>query len=129
MKKIINVIIIIFIIVGICLVEQILAQQYFKELNIKTSYLQSILSTTEDLNTNDVPYYTDDLFTYWDEKENILCTFINHKEFDDIGIEIDKLKTSISNNDKAKYLESLNLIKHFVTSYKHIFGINLQNIF
>lgn len=39
------------------------------------------------------------------------------------------MKTSLSNNDKEKYEESLNLIKYYVKSYEHVIGINLQNIF
>ena len=46
-KKIINVIIILFIIVTLCVVEQVLAQQYLRDLNTKTSYIQSILPTAE----------------------------------------------------------------------------------
>ena len=96
-KKIINVIIILFIIVTLCVVEQVLAQQYLRDLNTKTSYIQSILPTAENLNSNEIPYYTDELHTYWDAKKNILSTFVNHKDIEDIGIEINKMKTAISN--------------------------------
>lgn len=128
-RKIINVCIIIFIIASLCIVEQVLAQQYLKDLNTKTSYIQSILPTAESLNSNEIPYHTNDLHTYWDEKKNILSTFVNHKEIEDIGIEINKMKTAISNNDKEKYEESLNLIKYFISDYQYVVGINLQNLF
>lgn len=129
MKKAIYIIIIVLFITGICLIEQLLVQQYFKVLNERTSNISNILSTIEDLNTNDLPYYTDDLHKYWTAKENILCTFINHKDIEEIGEEISRMQTAIVNNDKDKYKESLNLIRYYIISYQHIIGINFQNIF
>ncbi|MDD4110277.1 MAG: DUF4363 family protein [Clostridia bacterium] len=128
-KKIINVLIIVLIITGLCVIEQVLAQQYFKELNIKASHIESIISTAENLSSNDIPYYTDDLSTYWHEKEIVLATFVNHKQIEDLGVEIDKLKTSIFNNNREQYVESLSLIKLYISNYEYLVGINLQNIF
>lgn len=130
MKKLIHISIIILFLVGICVTEQILFQRYFNELEGKTGNIINLLSVTENIKTeNDILYYTEELYTYWTKKENVLCTFINHKEIEDIGVEIDKMKTSISQNDKAKYEESLNLIVFYIGSYKHLMGINIQNIF
>ncbi len=127
-RKIIDISIILLFIVGICVAEQLISQHYFNEVNKKLDNIEVILSTTENLN-EEVSYYTDDLSTYWTSKQNILSTFVNNKEIDDVGVEIEKLQTAISNNDKAKYKESLNLIDFYIKSYEYLIGINLQNIF
>jgi hypothetical protein len=129
MKKLIHITIIVLFIIGICLTEQLLSDKYFNEVRERTANLSALLSVSQNLNENDIPYYTDELFTYWSQKESVLCTFVNHKEIDDIGVELNKMKTSLSNNDKEKYEESLNLIKYYVKSYEHVIGINFQNIF
>lgn len=129
MRKIINVSFIILVIIGICLAEQLLSSNYLNELSKKTDHIESLLYVTEDINLNDIPYFTDELYTYWSEKENILCTFVNHKEIDDIGVEINRLKTALKLNDRDKYEESLNLINYYTKSYQHVIRVNFQNIF
>lgn len=128
MKKIIHILIIVFFIAAVCVTEQLLVQEYLATLNQKTSNIKNLLATTEDLTLNDLPNYTDELDKYWNEKEKVLCTFINHKDIEEIGKEINIMKTAITNNDKSKYEESLNLVKYYLASYQHILGINLQNI-
>lgn len=127
-RKILHISIIILIVLGICITEQILAQGYFNEINKKVKNLEIVLSSVQELN-NDIAYYTDDLKTYWTKKENVLCTFVNHKDINDVGIEIEKMQTAISNNDTNQYYESLSLISFYIRGYQHLVGINLQNIF
>ena len=119
MRKIISVSIIFLFVCGICLTEQLLANKYFEVMTQKTSNIVSLLADTDDINTDDILFFTDDLTSYWTVKENILCTFINNKEIEDIGIELNKLKTAISNSNKESYEESLNLIKFYIKSCKH----------
>lgn len=120
---------IIVFIFGICLTEQLLSKEYLGEMNEKTTNIINVLSTTDDLNSNNIPLLTDDLSIYWQKKEAILCTFINHKEIEDIGVEISKLKTALNNSNKEIYEECINLIKFYIKTYQHLFGINFQNIF
>lgn len=128
-RKIVSVSIIFLFIFGICLTEQLISQEYFGVMGEKTANIITILSTTEDLNSKNIPFFTDDLASYWKAKENILATFINNKEIEDIGIELNKLKTALNNSNKESYEESINLIKFYIKSYEHLFGVNFQNIF
>ena len=129
MKKAIHISIIILFLIGICITEQILYQKYFEETTKKVEELRLVAETSTDVNTEDIISRTNDLENYWTKKESVLCTFINHKEIEDIGVEISKLKSAIKENEKHVLVESLNLISFYLKSYEHMIGINAQNIF
>lgn len=129
MRKVIHITIIILILIGLCLTEQLLSNKYLNELNDKTDELLSVVRTSEQVNTTEIANLADEITVYWTDKENVLCTFVNHKEIEDIGVELSKVKSSIANNDKDKLLESLDLIKFYIQSYRHFLEINFQNIF
>ena len=129
MIKAIHISIIILFLIGICITEQILYQKYFEETTKKVEELRLVAETSTDVNTEDIISRTNDLENYWTKKESVLCTFINHKEIEDIGVEISKLKSAIKENEKHVFVESLNLISFYLKSYEHMIGINAQNIF
>ena len=110
MKKAIHIIIIIAFLIAICTIEQIMAQAYLKEAKKQVENLISISSQPFNEKTDELMFYTNELEKYWTEKENILCTFVNHREIEDIGIEISKLQTAIKNNEQKtkNMLEVLN---------------------
>lgn len=129
MKKAIHISIIILFLIGICITEQLLYQKYFDETTKKVENLRVIAETSADINTQEIIDLTNDLEDYWTKKESVLCTFINHKDIEDIGVEISKLKSAIKENEKQIFVESINLISFFLESYEHMIGINAQNIF
>ncbi len=129
MKKAIHISIIILFLIGICITEQILYQKYFEETTKRVEELRLVAETSTDVNTEEIISRTNDLEDYWTKKESVLCTFINHKEIEDIGVEISKLKSAIKENEKHVFVESLNLISFYLKSYEHMIGINAQNIF
>ena len=129
MKKAIHISIIILFLIGICITEQILYQKYFEETTKRVEELRLVAETSTDIDTEEIISRTNDLEDYWTKKESVLCTFINHKEIEDIGVEISKLKSAIKENEKHVFVESLNLISFYLKSYEHMIGINAQNIF
>ena len=129
MKKAIHISIIILFLVAICLTEQFLYKKYFNETSKKVENLRVIAEISTDINTQEIIDLTNDLEDYWTKKESVLCTFINHKDIEDIGVEISKLKSAIKENEKQIFVESINLISFFLESYEHMIGINAQNIF
>lgn len=129
MKKAIHISIIILFLVAICLTEQLLYKKFFNETSKKVENLRVIAEISTDINTQEIINLTNDLEDYWTKKESVLCTFINHKDIEDIGVEISKLKSAIKENEKQIFVESINLISFFLESYEHMIGINAQNIF
>lgn len=129
MKKAIHIIVIILFLILICTFEQVLTQSFLKETNIKIENLIYISNKGFNENIQEINDLTLNLDDYWTKKENILCTFVSHKEIKEIGVEIDKMKSAIKNNEEKIYKESLNLIHFYLTAYQHIIGINIQSIF
>ncbi len=129
MKKVIHICLIIVFLFAICLTEQLIINNCLEKTNNLVNNLKNIVETTENVNTNLIINKTNELKEFWTNQERILCTFINHKEIEDIGVEINNLESAIKENQRFDYIESINLISFFVKSYEHIIGINLQSIF
>lgn len=129
MKKAIHISIIILFIVGACITEQILTKMYFRKTIDLVSSLQFYAEANEEINTPLFEEKAKELEDYWQAKESIICTFVNHKEIEDVGIEINKLQSAVKENNREVFIESLNLIAFYLDGYEHVVGINLQSIF
>ena len=86
MKKAIHIIVIILFLILICTFEQVLTQSFLKETNIKIENLIYISNKGFNENIQEINDLTLNLDDYWTKKENILCTFVNHKEIEEIGL-------------------------------------------
>lgn len=129
MRKAIHISIIIIFLIGIITLEQLLTQNYLTETNNLVEQLITISETSENVNTDEIIAKTNELEKFWDKKEKVICTFVNHKEIEDVGVEISKLKSAIEENEKQVYVESINLVAFYLKAYQHIIGINIQSIF
>ena len=129
MRKTINIIFIILFLIAICSTEQILANKYLSEMQTKVTALNEYFLSVDDIADTKLINDTNSLNEYWTKKEEILCNFVNHKDIEDIGIELNKMQTATKNNDKDAYNESLKLLFFYINAYHHVIGISLQNIF
>lgn len=129
MKKAIHISIIILFIIAACVTEQIITKMYFRKTIDLVSSLQFYAENNEEINTPLFEEKAKELESYWQTKESIICTFVNHKEIEDVGIEINKLQTAVKQNNREAFIESLNLIFFYLDGYEHVVGINLQSIF
>ena len=125
MKKAIHISIIILFIIAACVTEQIITKMYFRKTIDLVSALQFYAENNEEINT---PLF-EEKAKELESKESIICTFVNHKEIEDVGIEINKLQTAVKQNNREAFIESLNLIFFYLDGYEHVVGINLQSIF
>lgn len=129
MKKIINISIIILALTAICLTEQLLTHKYFTKTSEIISEIEFYLRNGNEITSEEIVARTNDLEKYWTQKEQVICTFVNHTDIEDIGVEISKLKSAITKNEEHVFLESLNLISYYLDAYQHILGINMQSLF
>lgn len=129
MKKAIHIAIIILFLVAMCTTEQIISQTFLRDTRSKVDELFEISSSSEIINTEEISNKTDELEEFWRKRESILCTFINHREIEEIGVEISKLKSALREDEKHVFLESIMLIQFYLRSYQHVLGINFQSIF
>lgn len=129
MKKAINITIIILLLIGICVLEQVLADKYLAEVESRIDSIYTTFLSVDNINNTQLISQTNELEEYWTNKESILCNFVNHKDIEDIGVEINKMQTATKDNNKDQYYESLKLVKFYLKGYKHVIGISIQNIF
>ena len=129
MKKAINVIILVLLLISTCITEQVLADSYLDGVKKRVEEIRIEYLETNNVNNTMLISKTNELENYWQNKEEILCNFVNHKDIEDIGVEITKMKNALKEENKKSFSESLDLVKFYVEGYKHIIGISLQNIF
>ena len=129
MRKAINISIIVLFLIAICTVEQILAQTYLNGVQNRIEDISYEYLASAEINTTKLISKTNELESYWTEKESVLCNFVNHKDIEDIGIEINKMQNAIKENSREQFAQSIDLIKFYLKGYQHVIGISIQNIF
>ena len=70
----------------------------------------------------------DNLEDKWDKYESKLCFLVHHKNIQEIGLEIAKIKQYISNDDVGEFRVCVESIKMYCRGYLHFMGANLHNV-
>ncbi len=127
-KRLIAVIVILLLLIGVCIWEQISVDTYLDDIYNKTLAIQNYTKETPDVNQPEVLAMVKDLEKSWKHHEEMLCFVVNHNDLDDLAVEITRLKSYSQTNERENFRDSLNVIIYFTGSYHHIMGISLQNI-
>lgn len=128
MKRNLFIILILLFLAVVCILEQVLVSQTLQSLNEKSLILFNISNNSENINSQNIVEKTHDLNEFWKENENLLCFFINHKDMQEMGIELNKMRTYSALNNKEEYMVSLNLVIYYTKTFNHIMGLSLQNL-
>lgn len=128
MKKI-AMLILLLSLVGIIVWEQLSVSSYLDEIRDITDSLTLMVSGNEQINTTLVLEEVDRLEEVWNKHENILCLLANHKDMQELSIEIARMRACVSVNQFEDFKASLSIIIYFSEAYHHFMGISLQNIF
>ena len=129
MKRLLCIIIISVFLVGVCVTEEILVKRTLFEVNQKGTSLLVYVQNLTDLNTEDVLSKTRELNSFWLKYEDALCFFVNHKDMHEMGNELVKMISYAKNNIKEEYTTSLELVIYYSSTFHHIMGVSLENIF
>ena len=128
MKKAIHIVIIILIIFGFCLSEQLVANKLYNATKKQIEVIADLSNSWEN-NLEKITVESQKLENMWKKRTMILWTFISHKELKELGVEINRLKSSAEENNSDLFYESLNLVFYYLDNYQTLTEINLQNIF
>ncbi|MFA6860401.1 MAG: DUF4363 family protein [Clostridia bacterium] len=128
MKKKWGIIIIVVVLFLVGLTEQIVYRTMLNNTIAEVQEIEEIV-LTDFSNQTLLLQKIDTIKENWTHREQILCTFSNHKEIQDVGISIVKLKNATENNDYEHAKENVDLIIFHLIGYSHIYGTNFQNIF
>ena len=124
----INFILIIALLIGICIAEDLVVSKSLNDTQNRCYQLEAIISERNDLKNMEMTMAVDNLEFYWTENEEKMCYMVNHKNIQEIGQEIAKLKLYIASNDIDAFKVSLEEIKFYCHSYPHFMGANWHNV-
>lgn len=129
MKRLICIIIISIFLIGCCTAEEILVKSTLAEIQERGTNLYVFVEDLDNLNTEDVLEKTRELNQFWLKYEDALCFFVNHKDMHEMGNELIKMISYAKNNVKEEYTTSLELVIYYSSTFHHIMGVSLENIF
>lgn len=127
MKRVAGIVISLVFILAIAILESIASHTYLTSIYDDAINIANI-SNNSNFQGEEIVSLVDNIDSSWTEKEKILCLLVNHKDIEDIGEKITNIKTAIETNNYDAFDENLELVIFFAKSYKHLFGISVQNI-
>lgn len=126
-SKIMLVLIFIFLIV-ISVIEDAVVSNGLKMAMDDCLYIEKISDNEQDLRNMSISLAVSDLESDWKKNESNMCYLVNHKNIQEIGLEISKLKVYQKENDTKEFRASLEAIKLYSEGYLHFMGANLHNV-
>ncbi|MBO5394411.1 MAG: DUF4363 family protein [Clostridia bacterium] len=124
----INFVIIILLLAGICVAEEVVVSGSLKQVQTNCLEIEKIVDERENLKNMEVVLAVDNLEYNWGEDEKNMCYMVNHKSVQEIGSEIAKLKMYIADDDVANFRVSIQVIKLHCHDYLHFMGANMHNV-
>ena len=129
MKKFITIIFVVFLLVGLCTWDQITINDYLDDRQNQSKELIEITQGIKNIQTEEISNRVEKLKSTWEQHEEVLCFFANHKDMRDLCIEIQRLRGNIIVNQYEDFTAGLQVIYHLTQDYHFIMGLSLQNVF
>lgn len=126
--QIVSFILITLLLTGICLAEELVVSTSLKDIHFRTLSIERLIEDNQTLKTTEIVLAIDNLEAKWTEDESRLCYMVNHKNIQEIGQEIAKIKAYVTFDDVDACKVSLDSIKFYCHSYLHFMGANLHNV-
>ncbi len=114
--------------IGISIGEDYVVTASLKQSMNDCLYLESLVQG-ESLLTEEISLAVDDLEYHWANNESGMCFLVNHKNIQEIGTEISKIKAYQLENELTEFRASIESIKSYSQSYLHFMGASLHNVF
>lgn len=122
------VILILFVLIGLCVLEDRLVYISLKQVNDYCYEIEKTIEKKGGIVDGEVTSLVDNLEYSWTKNEGNLCFMVNHKSIEQLGQEIVRLKTYIDENEPIEFNVSLEMIKHYVEQFQHFMGASFHNI-
>lgn len=130
MKRNIYVLILIAILVGVCILEELLLKSTYTTLQGYSNELTVLFTQNkEELNAKQVVSKFDETKAYWDNQKKYITYFTNYDKIRTIDESFIKLEEALDDNDKSLALENLSIIKASAESLQYFMGFNVNNLF
>lgn len=124
----INFALIFLILIGICVAEDLLVSNSLYEIQSECYEIEGVVEKYNDLRNMEIVMIIDNLEYKWIQDEGKMCYLVHHKNIQEIGQEIAKLKLYIPSNDVDAFKVSISSIKSYCHNYLHFMGANWHNV-
>jgi len=125
---IISIIFIVLFLIGICIYEDFIVSNGVRQVNEDCMEIEELVEGMDDVKIMSVVMAVENLEYNWLKNESKMCYLVNHKQIQEIGVEISKLKGFLENSELNDFKSSLDAIKFYSHSYLHFMGASLHNI-
>ena len=127
-KRFLTSILIVCVLLGICIWEQAMVDNYLNDIYNKALQIQEYVEEKETVKDDKLMQMVEEMDEAWKNYEKMFCFVINHKDIDDLSVEIARLRANIESDQAQDFKSGVNVIIHYTQSYHHIMGASLQNI-
>lgn len=128
MKKLVNLFIIIFFLIAVCIWEEVSINAYLSQLETQIMQLETKVLVAENIDNEDFLVDLRQLEEFWLKKENTFSVILNHKEVEVIGEEIARGMAAVVNNSKEELTSSLIILRFYINNLGNIMGLSWQNL-
>ncbi len=125
---IINLLLIVALLVVICVAEEVVVSNSLRDIQDRCLMIEQLVERDETLKTMNMVLAVDNLEDNWNKDESKLCFMVHHKNIQEIGQEIAKIKQYIAGDDIEAFRVSIECIKMYCHGYLHFMGANLHNV-
>lgn len=124
----INFAIITIFLIAICCIEDDIVSKSLVRMQGECFEIERLVEEKDNIKNMDIVMEVENLEYTWLQDESNMCYLVNHKNIQEIGQEISKLKLYICENDVEAFKVSLSTIRGYCHSYLHFMGANFHNI-
>ena len=108
--------------------EEVIVSSSLRKVQSACLELEAQVDDDATLKNMNIVLMVDNLEYMWTEDESALCYMVNHKNVQEIGQEIAKLKIYIKEDDVPSFHVSLQQIQFFCKGYLHFMGASIHNV-
>lgn len=120
--------VILLLLVGICISEELVVSNALRNIQARSMEIELLIDDYDSLKNTEIVLAIDNLEDKWSGYESKLCYMVNHKNIQEIGQEIVKIKEYVASDDVDACRVSLYSIKFYCHSYLHFMGANIHNV-
>ena len=130
MKRLISILILLIIIIGIAIAEELFIHNFITNLTTKAEIVSvKIENNKENLNNENLTKTYGELKEFWKKSKIGLCYFTNYEKIKTVDESFVRLSTALKNNDLSLATENIAVIKEYGDFFHYMMGFNLNNLF
>ena len=126
--KLLAVLSILAVVIGMCVLEDRVVKSSLAAVNNRCYEIEAAIERNGGIVNGEVASLVDNLEYRWFKDEAGMCYLVNHKNTEQLGVEIVRLKTYIDEEEEIEFYVSLNIIKNYVETFQHFMGASVENI-